>query len=417
MDLSLPDSLGWVAALAAGLLIGIERERSQPDEQSSAGVRSFALAALCGAVAERFGAVALLAVLLAVAALAVVAYVRAGGSDPGITTEIALLLSLLLGALAMRQPALASALAVLAVLLLAAKAPLHGFVHRVLSEQELQHLLLLAAALLVVLPLLPDRGVDWLGGLNLHVLWMLAVLMMLMQGMGHVALRWLGAARGLPLGGLFGGFVSSTATIAAMARLAREQPRHAAAAIAAALWSNLATVLQLAVLAAVVSPGLLGPLLPALALAFAATLGCAGWATLRVVRGGAAAAAAGDATEAKHGQPFSLRAALLFAALVGAVLFLAERAQHAFGGGGVLLATALAGLADAHASSVSALQLHASGALPVATTMACVGAALSSNALSKLVAAAIGGSRRFVLVLALSQLAALGAFWAGVALA
>ncbi len=405
--------LGWVAALGAGLLIGIERERSQPDEQSSAGVRSFALASLAGAVAAHFGEVALVAALLAVGALAVAGYLRTRDTDPGITTELALLLSLLLGALAVREPALASALAVLVVLLLAAKARLHGFVRRVLSEQELQHGLWLAASVLVVLPLLPDRPLPWLGRLNPHVLWTLAVLLMVIQSLGHIALRRLGPLRGLALTGLFGGFVSSTATIAAMAQRAREHPSWFDACLAGALWSNVATVAQLAVMAAVVSPGLLAWLAPALALAGAATLVIGLWSAREARRHGEARPPA----MGMAGQPFSARAALVFAAAVGVVLFVADLARARFGGSGVLAATALAGFADAHASAVSALQLHASGALAAGFAALCVGGAFSTNAISKVVAAASGGSARFTRWLAASQAAMVLAFWAGLALA
>jgi Predicted membrane protein len=79
---------------------------------------------------------------------------------------------------------------------------------------------LLAAAALVVLPLLPDQPIAWLAGLNLHTLWLLAVLVMAIQSVGHVAVRAFGSQRGLALSGLAGGFVSSTATIASMAQRA-----------------------------------------------------------------------------------------------------------------------------------------------------------------------------------------------------
>ncbi|WP_018912940.1 DUF4010 domain-containing protein [Thiomonas sp. FB-6] len=411
MDSSLGDLLHWVAALGAGLLIGVERERSHPDEQASAGLRSFALAALAGAAAASLGAAALVAVVLAVAALAVAGYLRSRDNDPGITTEIALLLCVLLGALAMRQAALSSALAVLVAVLLAAKARLHGFVRSVLSEQELQHGLLLAASALVVLPLLPNRALPALGGLNPHVLWTLAVLLMAIQTLGHVALRWLGPVRGLALTGLLGGFVSSTATIAAMARRAREHPGWFEACLAGALWSNVSTVVQLGVMTAVVAPGLLARLAPALLLAGAVTL-AAGWWSARLARRGGQAA---PAAAAVAGRPFSPRAALLFAAAVGAMLFVAEQAYRRFGGSGVLVATALAGLADAHSSSVSALQLHAGGALSAGLAAVCVGAAFSTNALSKTVAAASGGSARFTWLLAASQLAMVLGFWVGLA--
>lgn len=412
MDLNLGDALGWVAALAAGLLIGIERERSHPDEQDSAGVRSFSLAALAGALAERFGTAALVAALLAVAALAVAGYVRTRNTDPGITTELALLLSLLLGALAMHEPALASALAVLTAALLAAKAHLHGFVRRVLSEDELQHGLLLAAAVLVVLPLLPNRPLRGLGGLNPSVLWTLAVLLMVVQSLGHIALRWLGPARGLSLTGLFGGFVSSTATIAAMAQRAREHPDWFIACLAGALWSNLSTVLQLGVMASVVSPRLLAWLLPALLGAGGVTLAAGGWSAREARRAGAQA----PPGLGMAGQPFSARTALVFAAAVGVMLFVADQAHRWFGGSGVLVATTLAGFADAHASAVSAMQLHASGELGSGLAAVCIGGAFSANAVSKVVAAAAAGQMRFTRLQMVVQAGIVAGFWCGLAL-
>jgi uncharacterized membrane protein (DUF4010 family) len=293
--------------------------------------------------------------------------------------------------------------------LLAAKARLHGFVRSVLSEQELQHGLLLAASVLVVLPLLPNRALPALGGLNPHVLWTLAVLLMAIQTLGHIALRWLGPLRGLALTGLLGGFVSSTATIAAMARRAREHPGWFDACLAGALWSNVSTVVQLGAMTAVVAPGLLPRLAPGLLLAAGVTLG-AGWWSVRLARRGEQGA---PPTPAVAGRPFSPRAALVFAAAVGAMLFVSEQAYRRFGGSGVLVATALAGLADAHASAVSALQLHAGGGLAAATAAICVGAAFSTNAVSKTVAAATGGNARFTRLLALSQVAMVLAFWVG----
>ena len=72
---------------------------------------------------------------------------------------------------------------------------------RTLSAEELHAGLLLAAAVLVILPLLPDRPLALLAGLNLRTLWVLALLVMAIKSLGHVALRLLGPARGLTLGG------------------------------------------------------------------------------------------------------------------------------------------------------------------------------------------------------------------------
>ena len=100
-ELALP--LGAAAAalavaLGCGLLIGIERERRKGSGpgRALAGVRSFAVASLMGAASMLVGELWLTLVGAAfVAGLAVVAYWRDRSGDPGVTTELALLLTFL----------------------------------------------------------------------------------------------------------------------------------------------------------------------------------------------------------------------------------------------------------------------------------------------------------------------------------
>ena len=176
---SLP--LRLAVSLGIGLLIGAERERRKGagPGRGPAGIRTFALVALAGGLALAFGGELILAVTaLGVAALAVVAYRKSPAADPGLTTEVALLTTLLLGALAVREPALAAGLAVAVAILLASRTAIHRFVRNILTEQELHDALLFAAAALVVLPLTPDRTVGPLDVFNPRTLWKLVVLVM-----------------------------------------------------------------------------------------------------------------------------------------------------------------------------------------------------------------------------------------------
>jgi uncharacterized membrane protein (DUF4010 family) len=88
--------------------------------------------------------------------LTAVAYLRSRSDDPGLTSEIALILTVLLGGLSMRQPALAAGVAVALAAILASRTRLHHFVRSVLTEREVTDGLIFAGATLVVLPLLPD---------------------------------------------------------------------------------------------------------------------------------------------------------------------------------------------------------------------------------------------------------------------
>src|SRR5436190_920004 len=102
-------------ALGIGLLIGAERERRKGEgpQRRAAGIRTFAIAAVLGAISLQLGGAVLLSVVLAaVAGLAILSYLRTHQQDPGMTTESSLLLTLVLGALAIREPAIASGAAV-----------------------------------------------------------------------------------------------------------------------------------------------------------------------------------------------------------------------------------------------------------------------------------------------------------------
>ncbi|EGW22267.1 putative transmembrane protein [Methylobacter tundripaludum SV96] len=169
----------------------------------------------------------LLAVMaLAIAGLSLMAFRLSHEKDPGLTTEVALLLTLLLGGLAMREPALASGVAVLLALLLTARTVLHRFVSTILSEAELNDALILAAAALVLLPLAPDQYLGPFNALNPRTIWKIVILIMSISATGYISLRVMGPRIGLPITGLASGFVSSAATISSMgARAAKESRR------------------------------------------------------------------------------------------------------------------------------------------------------------------------------------------------
>src|SRR5688500_16868719 len=113
-----PVDTGWVnlgVALAIGFLIGIERERSKGDgpQRAVAGLRTFTLIALAGALGLWIGGVYVFIATCAIVGLLIaVGYMRTRDTDPGLTTEIAMVVTCLLGGLAVRDPRLAASLAV-----------------------------------------------------------------------------------------------------------------------------------------------------------------------------------------------------------------------------------------------------------------------------------------------------------------
>jgi len=409
--MSLPDHLvvRLAVALGAGLLIGIERERSHNKNQSheAAGVRTFTLTALVGAISLQLGQeLAFIAFALILGALIAVGYGRTRDLDPGMTTEVAQLATFLLGGLAMREPQLAAALAVVVAVLLAARTRLHNWIHHVLTDQEIRDGLLLAAAALVILPLTPQEAIDPWGVIKPRQLWTLAVTVMAINGVGYIALRVLGPKVGLALAGFFSGFVSSTATIGAMGTRAKEQPELRHGAVAGAAVSSVATVVQLAVVIGLVSTALLLEL--ALPLA-AAGLMAAIYAALFTVR---SVRQRGENT-APAGRPFDPKTAFVFVAVVGAALVATALLTQWLGTRGLLLASTVSGLGDAHAAAISAASLAANGAATLDLAAMAVLAGFTTNALSKLIVAFSLGDRHYALALAPGIGLSVAAAWAG----
>jgi uncharacterized membrane protein (DUF4010 family) len=407
VDLSLAVRLG--VALGIGLLIGAERERRKGSgpNRAPAGIRTFALTSLAGGLSLSFGGPAVLAVsALAVGALAAIAYSKTRAADPGLTTEMALLTTFLLGALAVRETALAAGLAVAVAVLLASRTRLHRFVRRILTEQELHDALLFAACALVVLPLTPDRTVGPFHVLNPRTLWKLVVLVMGISSAGYVARRLWGPRLGLPLAGLAGGFVSSAATIGSMGRLAVERPALRRGAVAGAVLSTVATFVQMAVVLYATSPETLRAVARPLLFGGAAAVGYGAFFALRLARSGAYG-------HEKPGRAFDLKASLLFAGTICVILFVSAAVYQSWGGRALLPAVALAGFADTHSAAISAASLVAAGRLGAGEAAVPILAAMSTNTVTKAVLAAIAGRGRFAVQTIPGLLLVIVAAWVG----
>lgn len=388
-----PSMLNFVSAVAIGALIGAERERRKGEgpARSPAGIRTFTITSVAGAVAFSLGGVVLLAVLTAcVAAMVAVSYWRSQDQDPGLTTEIVLVLTALLGGMCMQAPQTAAAIAVAVTVLLYAKAWLHNLVITVISKDELDDALIFAAATLVVLPLVPNRQMGPYLALNPHSIWIVIVLVMAISAAGYVAVRLFGPRFGLPLAGGISGFISSTATIGAMGSRAKKSPDLLPACAAGALLSTVATVAQMALVVAATSMptlvSLSGPLLlsGSIALAYGAVF------TLLAARNSGSEAA-------PTGGVFSLKTALIFGSVLAVILVVSAGLQERFGSTGVLLAAVVAGLVDTHSAAISVASLVASGKVAPQDAVVPILAALTSNTLSKILMAVTSGGWAFAL--------------------
>ncbi len=409
----MPDPLSmlpnFVTALGIGLLIGAERERRKGGgpSRAPAGIRTFSAASLTGAISVIVGGAVMLAVTVAgVAVLTAVAYFRSRGDDPGLTTEIALILTALLGGLAMQQPALAAGVAVGLAVLLAARTPLHHFVRSVLTEDEVRDALIFAGATLVVLPLLPNQAMGPYGALNPRSIWIVVILVMAISAAGYILVRILGARFGLPIAGLASGFISSTATIGAMGARVRKSPDVISAAVAGATLSTVATIVQLGLVLAATSTDTLRTL--TMPMIFAGVAAIAYGAAFTVV-----ALRERDVPDPQPGRAFSLRAALAFALTLSAILLASAALREWFGETGAIVAAAAAGFVDTHSAAIAIASLVAAGKMSAADATFPILAGLSTNTISKIIFAWSGGGRSFALRLIPGLILVAGAAWAG----
>ena len=406
----------WIplaAALGIGLLVGVERERSkrQGARSLSAGIRTFTLTAMLGAGAMEVGSEILLAVAAAIiGSLVSISYFRSRTEDPGITTPVALILTLLLGGLAIRDAGVAVALGVMLALVLAGKVRLHTFVSQVVTEDELHDALTLAAAALVILPLIPDQYLGPFSAFNPRTTWLVVVLMIGIGITGHVAQRWLGPGRGLPVSGFVSGFVSSIATIAAMGERATQAPAWVGPAVAGAVLSSVATIVQLAGVLAVTSMRTLEVLALPLAFAGVVAVGYAGVFMVRSIRQPAEPAP-------PAGRAFSLAKAAGLAATVAAVMIAAAALQQWFGHNGLIAAVAISGLVDTHSAAISAATLVAAGKVAPGAAAVPILLGLTTNTATKVVVAISAGHSRFAAQVIPGLVAMILAAWVGWALA
>ena len=253
------------AALAAGLLIGIERGWKLKGQRAGtrvAGVRTFSLLGLSGGVAGLIGAQGqpFVAAFLAGGAvvLLTLGYAHELKSQRDMTSAVAALATVAIGFLAgSGSEGLAMACAAVVVTLLALRTELHGFVGK-LEAEDVKALARYAVIAGAVLPLLPDQDMGPYGAWNPRELWLVVVLVTGFSFAGYIANRLFGARVGTIGTAVIGGAYSSTAVTASLAqRLGRgdpDGPEPAGIALASAVMYLRVLILVAALATSVLLP-------------------------------------------------------------------------------------------------------------------------------------------------------------------
>lgn len=401
----------FIVSLAIGLLIGLERERSPA---AKAGLRTFSLVALAGTIgallAEKTGSPWLLAVgLLILGGMMVSSYYRMPEEgDPGTTTIAAIVVCYGLGAMVWYHfVELAVSLAILSTVLLYFKTELRGVSQR-LTRTDLVSILQFAVLSMVILPLLPNENLGPYGVLNPAQVWWMVVLISGISLAGYAALRIAGERHGALLTGLLGGAVSSTATTLTFARNSHNNPGLAGIAAVIILLANWMVLARLAIVVAVVSPGLLPRM--AVILGGGALAGLIGililWHRLD---------AKPQPPSLQVENPAEIRTALTFGGLYALVLFAAAWLTDLAGQQGLYGVAIVSGLTDVDAITLSSLRLFGIGNIQAEQAATVILLALLANiAFKTLIASILSGGLLIRMVLPGMSLVATGliAAWA-----
>ncbi|ODA66960.1 MgtC family protein [Methyloligella halotolerans] len=413
-------AINFAIAILLGALVGLEREKRKGAEDEGtdliAGLRTFTLFSMLGALAgwvavERDIPFLLPAGLLLVGAFVLVGYsiTARASDDTGLTTEMATLIVFMLGAMVMlgfRE--LAVALGIVTATVLAYKRPLHGFVAKLGWDDVFAGLRLLIASF-IALPLLPDRTVDPWGALNPYMLWLLVILIAGLSLVGYVATRLLGAGRGIPLTGITGGLVSSTAVTFSFAKEGAEYPKLTKLLACGILLSWVVMCVRILVEVAVVNRDLLIPLLMPLGAMAAISTGFAGYLYFREQARDHDGAKDRD-LELKN--PFSLWSAAKFAMIFAVVLLAVKIVQQEFSEQGLYVVAAIAGTTDVDAITLSMAEYAKSdGAVGTAVIAIVIGALSNTFVKAALVVgiAGLGLGRPILIAAGALTVAGLGA--------
>jgi len=377
-------------ALLLGLLVGLQRERS---ESQLAGFRTFPLITVLGTVASltsaTLGPWLVAAGLLGLAAVVIIGDVvamRDPDRSPGTTTEVSILLMYCVGAyLPVGRLEVGIAVGAGVAVLLHAKPRLHDLATR-LTDSDLRAGMQFVLLALVILPTLPNRPFDGYGVVNPYRIWLMVVLIVGISLAGYVAFKLFGKGAGVILGGILGGFISSTATTVSYARRAKASPSGSGiAAIVITIASGIVFA-RLFIELSVTAPAHIGVTGPPMAVMFGvmAVISAVAWFVFR-----------SQSEEVRvEESPSELKSAMAFGLLYAVVLYGAAAAKDAFGDSGLFAVAAISGLTDVDAITLSSAQLVNLGTLEPETCWRLVLVASTSNIAFKAGAVALLGPRR-----------------------
>ena len=359
------------AALGIGFIIGMQRENSYSRNNSRhpAGLCSFSIVSLCGALSCYLGEfmdsiVPFVTGLVVVGLLLVASHVayglsnRENGGPAGVTTSTALIMIYFLGALCWFNRLLEACILMIVLLwLLAVKRQLHEFAKK-LSSEDIMATVKFAVISLLILPFLPNHafGPTGLEVLNPHTIWLFVVFISGIGFVGYVLIKVVGPGKGIWLTGLLGGLASSTALTLNLVGRSRDNEQYAADFTLGIVLSWSVMYVRLYLICVFLVPSLAMPLLAPLIVPVVPGLGYALYLKIRESKNHLQ-------KTTDFNNPFKLLPAVKFGLVFTVVMFLANAARVYLGSGALIACSFLGGAAEMDAVAFSLIDMCRKAAL------------------------------------------------------
>ena len=384
-DIGLP----FLLAFLIGAAIGIEREVNeksgeyQQKPSATLGLRTFSLVSVLGAiVGALIPSFLLIGVTLTAGFIALLLFFYfhevAKTQDHGITTEIALLYTFIIGLLLILKVIpiqMTLALSIIVMLLLSQKQLIKQKMQAITSS-ELNAFIAFAMIAIAVLPFLPNityslKEIPGIGDLiknaklesnellsieliNPFKLWLYVALITGVDLIGYILQRLLGRKCGWILASIAGGFVSSTATTQSLAQQSKKS-KNVNSLVSAAVLANVVSFVQIGILILPLNISLFISLVPILLLMLVSGIVI----TIYYLKKEQRQSEDSNAYETSK-KIINLKGALVFVGLFLLVNLFSKIGLLLFGEGGLLLTTGLGAMVGLDAVMINIAQLTTS---------------------------------------------------------
>ncbi|MEA3481898.1 MAG: DUF4010 domain-containing protein [Pseudomonadota bacterium] len=372
-------------ALLLGAIVGTQRGwvmRNSVEGSRVAGIRTFSLVGLLGGLvgilANIYTPLLIGFALIALVILTCIAFViqQKKSGDVSITGVVSIMVVFVLGNLAVSGEAvLAAAAAVITAVVLDNKRELHQALQK-LQEYELDAALRLLLISIVMLPLLPNQSYGPWNALNPYEIWWMVVLIASISFVGYFAIKIGGAKRGIFFTSVFAGLSSSTALTLQFSHLSREQASISPLLASGILLSCGTMFPRLLIVLSVINPQLVKLLWPIVMAMMVALYIPAWWIWRR-------SEVEQIEQSNKQTNPLALQSALFFGLVLAVIMLLAHALSDWFGNAGVLILSALSGITDVDAISLT-LGRQSTQTLSVTTAALGILIAASVNTIVKM---------------------------------